>query len=600
MLVTPEMRPRPQPHPHPHTHAATAGRHRRGRSRHAAAARGVRAQAVALLCVAGSILLWTVGFAGFDARAMGGYGLLTGFNSAVVAALVLLLGSTLVCIHQSRPGWVVGVHLVTYLALIHGTPAVLYDNVRYAWSFKHLGVVDFIMRTGTVDPGTDVNPIYHNWPGLFAASALVSDLAGEDAARAIAIWAPLGFNLILLVVLRYLFRGMSTRPAVVWMALLIYFTMTWVGQDYFSPQAAVYILYLGAVGLLLRERHGGAARTALFILLVAAMAVTHQITLVIVLMSIVALVVTRQTRGWYLPVIAVLVISAWALTFAHDFTVTNLEDLVSGFGRPLANADATFSKSDGASGSQLVIIWGDRFTVAIAVAFAVLGFRRTRGRGTPQWAAVVLMVVPIAVLVQMSFGGEALLRVFLFSAPFIAFLAAEACAPSGHAGAIDRRRMAMAVAVVVLVLPGFLLGYYGKERHNYFTDKEIAAARWVADTARPGSLLVEGDVNYPRQLAGAEKFAYVPIAYEPSVERVLGDPATSLHEWLSDPRYTDGYVMITRSQKIGAEMDGTLPRGALTQLEGELVTSPLFKIVHRSRDATVFTLSDYGEEVGRR
>ncbi|MCT2058485.1 MULTISPECIES: hypothetical protein [Dietzia] len=52
---------------------------------------------------------------------------------------------------------------------------------------------------------------------------------------------------------------------------------------------------------MLRERHGGAAGTALFMLSVAAMAVAHQIVLVIVLMSIVALVVTRQTREWSLP-----------------------------------------------------------------------------------------------------------------------------------------------------------------------------------------------------------------------------------------------------------------------------------------------------------
>ena len=95
--------------------------------------------------------------------------------------------------------------------------------------------------------------------------------------------------------------GMSSRPAVVLMTLLISFTMTWVGQDYFSPPGGRLHPLPGAVGLLLRERHGGAAGTALFMLSVAAMAVAHQIVLVIVLMSIVALVVTRQTREWSLP-----------------------------------------------------------------------------------------------------------------------------------------------------------------------------------------------------------------------------------------------------------------------------------------------------------
>ncbi|UVE94091.1 hypothetical protein [Dietzia sp. B32] len=560
----------------------------------------MRPQSVALLAVVASILLWCVGFSGSDPREMGELGLLSDFNTAIVAAIILLLGSTLVCIYQHRPGWVIGTHLVTYLALVHGTPAVLYDTARYSWTYKHVGVVEYILRTGAVDPGIDSNPIYHNWPGLFAASALVADLGGEGAADAVALWAPLGFNLILLVVLRYLFRGFTGRPAVVWLALVLYFTMTWVGQDYYSPQAAVYILYLGMIGLLIRNPRGSAMRTLVFSVLVAAMAVTHQITLVILLMAVAVLVATRQTRGWYLPVIAVAIVSAWALTFAGDYTIYNFRDLISGFGQPLSNADATFSKSDGAVGAQRWVVWGDRFTVAAGAAFALLGVWRTRREGTLHWAPVVLMLVPVAVLVQMSFGGESLLRVFLFSAPFIAFLAAEACAPRVGSGAFDQRRFTTAVLALVLIVPGFLLGYYGKERYNYFTDQEIAAAQWIATNAPAGSLLVEGDVNYPRQSHGYEKFTYVPIAFEPSVDRLLERPEDTLHQWLSNPRYTDGYVVITRSQKIGAEMYGSLPAGALTDLERDLAASYLFRVVHHSGDATVFTLSEFGRRVEAR
>lgn len=569
-------------------------KHRRARSGPGEVLRVVRAQAVMLLCVAGSILLWCVGFLGADPREMGGLGLLSQFNSATVAALLLLLGSTLICIFQHRPEWVVGTHLVTYLALVHGTPAVLYENVRYAWSYKHLGVVDYILRTGHVDPGADVNPIYHNWPGMFAASALIADLGGEGTANAVALWAPLGFNLILLVVLRYLFRGLTDRQPVILMALLIYFTMTWVGQDYFSPQAVVYILYLGMVGLLARHRQGSTPRTLVFLLLVAAMAVTHQITLVILLLAVGALLMLRQVHGWRLMVMAVAIVATWALTFAGDYTLSNFEDLLSGFGQPLSNAEATLGKSDGAVATQRLVVWGDRFTVAAAVVLALLGAWRGHRSGTLHWTPVILMLAPVAILMQMSFGGEALLRVFLFSAPFMAFLAAECCAPRTGAGTVDTSRLWVAVLVIALVFPGFLLGYYGKERYNYFTDQEIAASQWVAVHARPGSLLVEGDVNYPRQLLDLEKFTYVPIAYEPSVERLLADPEDTLHQWLSSPRFVDGYVVITRSQKLGVELDGSLPPGSLTDLEDALTESPLFTVVYASPDATVFALSELG------
>lgn len=570
------------------------GKHRRTRSWPGELLGVVRTQAVVLLCVAGSILLWSVGLAGVDPREMGELGLLSLFNSATVAAMLLLLGSTLICIFQHRPEWVVGTHLVTYLAMVHGTPAVLYGSVRYAWSYKHLGVVDYILRTGQVDPGIDVNPIYHNWPGMFTASALIADLGGEGAANALALWAPLGFNLILLVVLRYLFRGLTDSTPVVQMALLIYFTLTWVGQDYFSPQAVVYILYLGVVGLLVRHRHGSTQRTLVFILLVAAMAVTHQITLVILLLAVGALLMLRQVNGWHLMLIAGVIVTAWALTFAGDYTLSNFEELLSGIGQPLSNAEATLGKSDGAAGMQRLVVWGDRFTVAAATVFALLGIWRGRRSGTLQSTPVILMLAPVAILMQMSFGGEALLRVFLFSAPFIAFLAAEFCAPRTGVRVVDTSRLRVAALVIALIFPGFLLGYYGKERYNYFTEQEIAAARWVAENARPGSLLVEGDVNYPRQLVDLEKFTYVPIAYEPSVERLLANPEDTLSQWLSSPRFVDGYVVITRSQKLGVQLDGSLPPGSLTKVEDSLTESPLFTVVYASRDATVFTLSELG------
>lgn len=574
-------------------------RHRRRRTRPADVLAAVRPNAVALTSLAGVVLLWVVGFAEVEPRQMGRFGLLSEFNSATVAALLLLLGSTLVCIYQARPDWVVGAHLVTFLALIHGTPALLYGTVRYAWSYKHLGVVEYIGRTGTVDPGIEINTIYHNWPGVFAATAFLSGLAGDgagssEAAFAIALWAPLGFNLLLLMVLRYVFRGLTARAAVVWLALLLYFTMTWVGQDYFSPQAVASVLYLAAMGVLLHRPRGGPGRTVLFTVLVAAMAVTHQITLLILVISVLALVLTRRVRGWYLPVLVVVIVSTWALTFAYEYTTYNLEELISGLGTPISNADATFDKSEGATTAQQVVIWGDRFTVAAGAALALLGVWRTRREGTLKWTAVVLMLAPVTVMGFMSFGGEALLRVFLFSAPFMAFLAAEACAPRTGVIGIDARRLWLAVLALVLVFPGYLLGYYGKERQYQFTPEEVAASQWVADNAPPNSILVEGDTNYPRQFRHYEKFASVAIAREPSSERLLGAPAVVLQNWLSNALYTDGYVIITRSQKIGAEMDHSLPPGALTRVEQELEASPLFETVYRSRDASVFTLSEEG------
>ncbi|WP_182359215.1 hypothetical protein [Tomitella gaofuii] len=585
------------------------------------AAAALRAQARPLLCLAAAVLLWCVGFAcAGGPLSMGGLGLLNLFDIATTTGLALLLLGTLASIFARRPGWVTGTHIVTYLALVHGTPAVLYGTVRYAWSYKHLGIVDYILRNGAVDPHIGVNPIYHNWSGFFAGSALVSSAGGVHDAFTLALWAPLGFNLMILVVLRFVLRGLTDREDLAWLAVLWFFVITWVGQDYFSPQAMAFVLYLAVIGTLLRRDMPAAVRLGLFTVTVAALAVTHQITLLVLVSSVTALVMFRVVRGWYLPLIAIVLCGGWALTFARGYTVANVSELIAGFGRPVANADATFAKSAGASGAEALVSWGDRSTVALAVLIALIGAWLARRRGHPQRAALVLMAAPVATMVQTSFGGEALLRVYLFAAPFIAYLAAMACLPparasveagAGGSGGIHRRsgppgsavpgfpyrRFVAAAAAVALVVPGFFLGYYGKERGNYFTQDEVAASAWVDRTAPPGSLLVTGSTNYPGQFLYYDKFAYVAIDREPgpSRENVVTHPVGVLHDWLTNPQFARSYLLITRSQEIGSEMGRTLPPGTLADVERELRRSPQFTVVYENPDAVVFAPSQAGE-----
>jgi len=181
---------------------------------------------------------------------MGSFGLVSLFTAATVGGLLLLVGGFLASLYRNKREWVLGLYLITYIALIHGTPAVLYGTLRYSWAYKHVGIVDYILRTGTVDPTIGVGEIYHNWPGFFAASALLTSLAGSPDALRIATWAPVVFNLMNLVVLRYVYRGLTRSKRLIWLALFFFFIINWVGQDYFSPQAMAYVLYLACIGLL--------------------------------------------------------------------------------------------------------------------------------------------------------------------------------------------------------------------------------------------------------------------------------------------------------------------------------------------------------------
>jgi hypothetical protein len=244
----------------------------------------------------------------------------------------------------------------------------------------------------------------------------------------------------------------------------------------------------------------------------------------------------------------------------------------------------------GTSPSELV---EGRGVVLVATAVALVGaWRNWQMRGL-RVTAILLMALPGMLVLMTGFGGEVLFRAFLFAAPFIAFLAAAACLPRDGRG-YPRRNLLATVLLTAVLLPGFMLSYYGKERQNFFTSAEVAAVTWVQEHARPGSLLVEGSRNYPTQFENYERFTYVPIDREPegSWRELLADPADRLDDWLSDPRYTDAYILITRSQKIAVDEQGSMPLGSLDDVERALRRSPDFRVAYDSGDAVVFTLAD--------
>jgi hypothetical protein len=397
-----------------------------------------------------------------------------------------------------------------------------------------------------------------------------------------------------LLVLRYVFRGMTRNRSLVWLGLLFFFLINWVGQDYFSPQALAFVLYLGLIGLLIRH---STHRThiAPFAIIVATLAVSHQITPLMMLFAVSALVATRRARGWYLPLVAFALVAGWALTGARDYTLTNLQDLVTEFGNPVGNADQTLDKAAALSGAELLVVWGGRFTVIVALAVALLGLGRRRHRRDLRVTATVLMILPTLLVLTTGFGGEVLFRAFLFAAPFIAFLGADACLPRSSRGFPPLSLLAAAVTTV-LVVPGFLLGYFGKERQNYFTPGEVQAAAWLDAHAQPGSLLVEGSTNYPTRFLDYEKFTYVPIDREPgdTTMELLADPAGKLTEWLNNPKYTGAYVLLTRGQSIAADTEASMPEGSLERIEFALRHSKGFRIAFETPDAAVFTLSEPG------
>ena len=201
----------------------------------------------ALLTVA--LLLWGVSLAEADLSRMAGIGLLNAMPATYFVAFgLLLVGFAVAVTRDQLPRKLLWLYLLALILVIHGTTALLYDEPRYAWTYKHLGVIDLIANSGSVDREVD---IYNNWPGFFALNAWLSSVTGL-ASIAYAGWAQLFFNLANVAAVRFAVRGLTRDERLLWTATWLFVLGNWVGQDYLAPQAFGFLLSLVILGLCLR------------------------------------------------------------------------------------------------------------------------------------------------------------------------------------------------------------------------------------------------------------------------------------------------------------------------------------------------------------
>ncbi len=567
-------------------------------------------------------VLWGVSLPGIDPERLGELGLVTLLPITFYAALALLAASFSVAICSPRPHtWLLLGHLVLFIALFHATPALSYGALRYSWAWKHVGIVDYILRHGVVDRTIANLNVYHNWPGFFAASALLSRTAGFESALDFASWGPVFFNLLNLGALLVLFRALVKDEGLVWLALWLVFITSWVGQDYFSPQALAYFLYLSVlavVALWFADRRGvaltqstavprrperptrGVVMTALFTLLAlfAAISSSHQLTPVVTVLSLGALTLFSRNRALGLCVLMAVLAVSWLVYGATPFFRVEVGDLVKSFGNVANNVDGTLIDVSNLSREQRGVAVAARALTLGVWALAFLGVlkhlhKRLTVAKRPDWGLICLAGAPFLLLAGNAYGGEVLFRIYLFTLPFMALWAAYLL----RALTRGRRfwlRVTATFTLSTVLLAGFTVAYFGKEQQFYFSPSEVEAAQVMYSAAPQGSLIVEGAPNYPSRYRNYEFYTHVAISREPlaSRQRVLNNPVENMKRWMSNDAYADAYLILTRSQEAASEPLGALPPGSMDAMRRALLKAPEFRAIYESDAAVVFTLRD--------
>jgi hypothetical protein len=519
-------------------------------------------------------------------------------------------------------------HLVVLVVMLHGATSFMDTEPAFNVVWRHAGVTDYVLQTGTVNPDIDA---YFNWPGFFFLAALATRATGLHTALGLSGWAPVAFELLYLPALVVITRTFTSDRRLAWSAVWIFYMTNWVGQDYLSPQAVAYLLYLAVVAVVLtclsrtaapdlavwrdrgarllvtlRARRPGVAleeagaaeavsptqRSALVlvcIVLIAVMVATHQLTPWMMLSSLIALVGLRRCTARGLPVITIVLLVAWLTYLATAYLDGHLKPLL---GQTLDLQQAVSANVGGrlqGSADHLLVVRLRLVMTALVWALAVIGLVRGLRRGASSPSHAIVAAAPAALAALQPYGGEMLMRVYLFSLPFAACFAAQALMPArGWRGL--RAVAVLAVAGVVLVT-GFLFTRYGNVRATLFTPAEVHAVERLYAIAPRGSLLVAASPNLPWKQRHYAEYRYQLLSRQLAFNDAHPTPAQLAAEVA---RYMDGYrprrayLILTRSQKVYDAVLGAPTWGSAADIERAVTRSRLFSKVFDNGDGKLF------------
>ncbi len=585
--------------------------------------------------LAAALLLWFAALPLIDLRGMTDLGLITVLPVHYFFALGIVILSCCLMIRnaQAYPRLLL-LHSVLLIFILHGTPTLLYGSLRYSWAWKHVGIVDYINRFGVVNPTIAEMNVYHNWPGFFTLSAFLDQASGLANPLGYAQLATLFFNLLALGLLLLIFRSLTTDERLVWLSALFYFLTSWVGQDYYAPQALAFVLHLAVIGINLRwfrdltpankdairarlrfkwlanlyywgvrhSRPEGIAGTdvtparrigliLMCMIFIIVIVTSHQLTPIMTLLMLAVLVVFRQSNAYYLPVFVIIMTLAWMFFPAEIYAGNVIQSTVkslSGTAETVQLIDLNAVSPEG----QIIAIIGRLQTVAVW-GLGALSVLRRLWLGKWDVAPILLAFCPFPILVVNNYGGEMIFRIYMFSLPFMAFLGAGLFLPDANRGRSWFTTM-LTTAISVIFAAALLFPYYGKDSQYYFSPEEVAAGQYIVDNAPEGALIIEGTRNYPSRYQNYEYYTYVALSRESNEaqERFLADPVGVMERWMSNREYTASYLIITRSQKVEVSITGPMPLGSLDMIENRLLNSPRFVVVFRNTDAIIFAFAD--------
>lgn len=502
--------------------------------------------------------------------------------------------------------------LLVLVLVLFGTAAFVTDVPRGEVAFRHLGIADALSRSQGIDPEIDA---YFNWPGFFALLATVLKATGLDPV-ALALWAPVLNVGLWLAALGVLMRYLTQDPRRRWLVLWLFCLGNWQDQDYLSPQAFGFFLYLVVIALVVgplaarppkfrgfrdtdlaawwqgrspAEPRPGyrVGALAVTLLLIAVICASHQLTPFLLLIALTALTLSGRVWPGRLPLITAVVLALWLAYPASTYLAGN-PPLAEGGVLAAINANVV-DRVSGTPGHILVVQARVVLTLVLW-ALAAAGAVRDWRRGRLDIRVVLLAVTPLLLFPVQLYGGEMLIRVSLFALPFIAMQACSILLPTE--GSTQPSLRAAGGLTLMFCLLGLLTvtGRFGNAQFDVFTDSEIAAVAAVQRLAPPGSTMISAAPPTPWRSETYLEHPYRTIDYmcRSDLSTAACGPVVYEH---ARQNPSGAVLLFTRSSEAGLVLRGATGAGGFAELEAWLSAQDGVELVFSNVDARAYRVT---------
>ncbi|HEX9088825.1 MAG TPA: hypothetical protein VF867_15005 [Arthrobacter sp.] len=481
-----------------------------------------------------AMVLWGVALALTGEDLVGNRGLLTTFPLIwyVAVAAVVALCIWAVAARKMASNVFLAASTTGLVAMLYASAPMVVSIPRLPWSYKHIAVTNYIGATGQVDPSID---IYNRWPGFFSVSAFMGEVVGYRDAVDYAALAEFGFGLLDVAIILAIARTLSANPRIYWTATLVFTLTNWVNQNYYSPQAFSYTLYLTMCLIALTFLRSTPIRIATVVegrlhrlqgwvkrgrpaapqtqkteavyvnramvmpaavallLLQAVTVASHQLTPYMVILALFPLFVFGYFRPkWIGPALALM---AFAYLLPNLDFVANKYGVFSGFDF-FKNASYTLPEVSNIDDASR---WMARTPDALSLFVGVLGlagFVRNMLRGNVRQTVIVgwLAVAPMFWLMAQSYGGEAKFRVFLFALPWLAVGAAWLF----WSGPVRTRKAVLGLTASLTIMAMlFTIVYFQQEAKFRVPKEDVVAAQWLDARVGEKDVIFETNAFFP-------------------------------------------------------------------------------------------------------